>query len=76
MMLFPLSTARHNIPNLLQFGTWVPVSTFVPDYKSFIENRKKIWFNSGLRTYFYKKIFGTKKIKTLLKPIFKKLLKK
>lgn len=44
--------ARYDIPHLLQFGLWVPVSQFVPDYEDFIQDRCNRWFVLGIDNYF------------------------
>jgi len=43
---------RYNIPYLLQFGQWIPVSQFVPDYEDFIQDRINRWFMLGMKNYF------------------------
>lgn len=42
---------QYNIPYLLQFGQWLPVSRFVPDYEVFIKERRARWFAAGIRRY-------------------------
>jgi glycosyltransferase involved in cell wall biosynthesis len=72
--VLPRSVADHNIPNMMEWGQWVPISKYVPDYAKLLEERKKMWFNKGLRRYIVRKIFFVKEIKAKLKPIVKKYL--
>jgi len=55
----------YNIPYLLQFGQWVPVSQFVPDYEDFIQDRSNRWFVLGMESYFARK--NRSKRRSLLK---------
>ena len=46
---------RYNVPYLLQFRQWVPVSQFVPHYEDFIQDRSNRWFVLGMKNYFTRK---------------------
>jgi glycosyltransferase involved in cell wall biosynthesis len=72
--LVPKSAATHNVPNILEFGQWVPVSKYVPDYDKFLADRKKKWFAKGLRREAFRRMFFTKQIKIKLKSILKPIL--
>lgn len=41
----------YNIPYILNFGNWVPVQKFVPDYEKFMFDRTNNWFAAGLINY-------------------------
>ncbi len=73
--LVPKSAITHNIPNVLEFGQWVPVSKYVPDYAKVLEERKKMWFNKGMNAYTVRRIFMTRQIWNLLKPYAKKTVR-
>jgi glycosyltransferase involved in cell wall biosynthesis len=62
---------RYNIPYLLHFGRWVPVSRFVPDYDKFIQERCKRWFALGMKNYFARKNRSRwrSRLKRFLEPI-------
>lgn len=43
---------RYSVPYLLQFGEWVFVEKFVPDYENFMQDRYLRWFVMGMDNYF------------------------
>jgi glycosyltransferase involved in cell wall biosynthesis len=42
---------QYNFQNILEFGQWNHISKYIPNYKDFIETRKKKWFNAGIKNY-------------------------
>nr|MBC8492254.1 hypothetical protein [Chloroflexota bacterium] len=64
-------TVRYNVPYLLQFGQWVPISRFVPDYEDFIQDRSNRWFVLGMESYFARK--NRSKRRGLLKRVFRRI---
>lgn len=74
--LVPMSATGYNIPNIMEAGMWSPVSKYVPDYATLIEQRRKEWQNKGLRNYFWKKAFFVKQIRAKLKPKLKPIILK
>lgn len=72
--LVPQSTSYHNIPHIMNNGVWIPVSKFIPEYKTILDERRKKWFNKGIRRYIVKKVFFIKNIRAFIKPIVKKIL--
>ena len=68
----PEATSQYNILNILQQNKLYHVSKFVPQYEDFIQKRKKMWFNKGIKRFYtlYKKQNNIiQKIRTILKPI-------
>ena len=73
---------KYNIPNLLQFNKWQPVSQYVPNYEIFINNRKQQWFMTGINHFIKRKNpiikFGRlieNKIRIIRKKLFKEKTK-
>ncbi|HBF34971.1 TPA: hypothetical protein DDW35_10465 [Candidatus Sumerlaeota bacterium] len=44
-------TVVYNVPHLLQFGEWVPIKNFVPEYGVLLESRTREWFEVGIAQY-------------------------
>lgn len=70
---FVADASQLNITHTYKDNEAIPIANFVPNYNSFISDRKVLWQKRGLNTYAFKHIFKIKIIKQLMKNIYKRI---
>ncbi len=71
--LVPQALLSVSIPYIKQFGSWHPVSSFVPDYKKTLHVRMQKWYSYGIFSYAIKKYSFYLRAKRFLKSLVKEI---